>query len=118
MAAVGEMLAVMTSREASPSSMLAWDEVSAGGRRPSNFHGGDVRTSAVVDLLGDDCWNPQLDASNTAQDKRLQTSAIILTLDLGGDLEGPVIKVVGMSSKGSLFWSGSSIGGEGISISK
>ena len=112
------MLAGISSREASPSSMLAWDEVLAGGGRPSVFHGGDIRTTAVVGLLGDDCWDLQLDTSNTAWDRRLLTSIVILPLDLGGDLGGLVIKMVGMSSKGGILWSGSSIGGEGISISK
>ena len=118
MAAIGEMLAGISSREASPSSMLAWDEVSAGSSRPSGFHGRDMRTTAVVGLLGDDCWDPQLDTSNTAWDRRLLTFTVILPLDLAGDLGGLVIKTVGMSSRGGIFWSGSSIGGEGISISK
>ena len=55
MAAIGEMLAGISSREASPSSMLAWDEVSAGGSRPSGLHGRDMRTTAVVTLHGGDC---------------------------------------------------------------
>ena len=51
MAAIREMLVGISSREASPSSMLAWDEVSAGGSRPSGFLGRDV---------GDHCcgWPP------------------------------------------------------------
>ena len=118
MAAIGEMLVGISSREASPLSMLAWDEVLAGDSRPSGLHGGDVRTTAVVTLLGSDYWDSQLDASNTAWDRRLLTSVVILPSDLGGDLGGLVIKTVGMSSRGGIFWSGSSIGGEGISISK
>ena len=114
-AAIEEMLVGISSREASPSSVLAWDEVSAGGSRPSVFHGRDVRTTAVVGLLGDDCWDPQLDASNTAWDRRLLTSMVILPLDLGGDLGGLVIRTVGMSLRGGIFWSSSSIGDEGIS---
>ena len=94
--------------------MLAWDEVSTGGSRPSVFCGGDMRTTAVAGLLGDDCWDPQLDVSNTAWDRRLLTSVVMLPLDLGGDFGGLVIKTVGMSSRGGIFWSGSSIGGEGI----
>ena len=66
MAAIGEMLAGIPSREASPSSMLAWDEASASGSRPSGLHSREVRTTAVVSLLGDDCWDSQLDTSNTA----------------------------------------------------
>ena len=98
MAAIGEIWAGISSREASPSSMLAWDEISAGSGRPSDFHCRDMRTTAVVGLLGDDCWDPQLDASNTARDRRLLTSIVIQPSDLGGDLGGLVIKTVGMSS--------------------
>ena len=86
MAAIGEMLAGISSREASPSSVLAWDEVSAGSSKPSGLHGRDVRTTAVVGLLGGDSWDSQLDASNTAWDRRLLTSVVILPSDLGGDL--------------------------------
>ena len=42
MAAIGEMLAGISSMEASPSLMLAWDEVLAGWSRSSCFCGGDV----------------------------------------------------------------------------
>ena len=118
MAAIGEMVAGISSREASPSSMLAWDEVLAGSSRPSGLCGGDMRTTTVVSLLGGDSWDSQLDASNTAWDRRLLTSAVILPLDLRGDLGGLVIRTVGMSFRGGIFQSGSSIGGEGISISK
>ena len=54
-AAIGEMLAGISSREASPSSMLAWDEVLPGQGGPSGFHGRDMKTIAVVGLLGDEC---------------------------------------------------------------
>ena len=54
-AAIGEMLVGISSREASPSSMLAWDEVLASSSRPYGLCGGDVRTTAVVTLLGGDC---------------------------------------------------------------
>ena len=117
-AAIGEMLVGISSREVSTSSMLVWEEVLAGSSRPSGFCGRDVRTTAVLSLLGDDCMDPQLDASSTAWDRRLLTSVVILPLDLGGDLGGLVIKMVGMSWRGGILWSGSFIGGEGISISK
>ena len=118
MTAIGEMFAGISSREASPSSMLAWDEASAGGGRPSGLLGRDVGTTAVAGLLGGECWDSQLDASSTAWDRSLSTSSVILPLGLGGDLGGLVIKTVGMSLRGGIFQSGSSIGGEGISISK
>ena len=72
--AIGEMLVGMSSREASASSMLAWDEVSTAWSGPSGFWGGVMRTTAVVGLLGDDCLDSQLDTSSTAQDRRLLTS--------------------------------------------
>ena len=81
-AAMGEMLLGTSPREASPSLILAWDEVSAGWGRSSGFHGGDVKITAVVGLLGDECWDSQLDASNDARD-RLLTSMVILPSDLG-----------------------------------
>ena len=118
MAAIGEMLAGISSREASPSSMLAWDEASADSSTSSGLCGRDVRTTAVVSILGGDCWVSQLDTSNTAWDRRLLTCVVILLLGLGGDLGGLVTRTVGMSSRGSIFLSGSSMGGKGISISK
>ena len=54
MAAVGEMLAGISSRRLPPS-MLAWDEVSAVSSRPPGLCGEDMRTTAVVGLLGGDC---------------------------------------------------------------
>ena len=77
-----------------------------------------MRTTAVVDLLGDECLDSQLDASSTAQDKRLLTFVVILPSNFGGDLCGLVIRMVKTLLRGSIFWSGSSMGSEGISISR
>ena len=55
MAAIGKMLVGISSREPSPLSKLAWDEVSVRGSRPSGLCGRDMRTTAVVALLGGDC---------------------------------------------------------------
>ena len=88
MAAIGEMLAGISSREASPSSMLAWDEVLAGSRRPSGLHGRDVQTTGVISLLVGDCWDSQLDASNTAWDRRLLTLYSYTTFGFERKLEG------------------------------
>ena len=115
-AAIGEMLVGVSSREASTSSMLAWDEVLTALSGLSGFWGGVVRTTAVVSLLGDEHLDSQQDASSTAQDRRLLTSIVILPSDLGGDLCGLVIRMVETSPRGSVFWSGSSTGDEGISI--
>ena len=48
----------------------------------------------MVDLLGDEHSNSQLDASSTAQDRRLLTSVVILPSDFRGDLCGLVIRIV------------------------
>ena len=55
LAAMGEMLLGASSREASLSLMLAWDEVSASWGGSPGFCGGDVKITAVVGLLGDEC---------------------------------------------------------------
>ena len=55
LAAMGEMLLGTSSREALPSLILAWDEVSAGWGGSSCFHDGDMKITAVVSLLGDEC---------------------------------------------------------------
>ena len=108
----------MSSREASASLMPTWDEVLTAGSRPSGFWGGVMRTAAVVDLLGDECLDSQLDASRTAQDRRLLTSVVILPSDFRGDLCGLVIRIVETLLRGGIFCSGSSTGSEGISISR
>ena len=72
----------------------------------------------MVGLLGDECLDSQLDASIIAQDRRLLTSIVILPSDFWGDLCGLVIRMVETLQRGSIFWSGSSTGGEGISIPK
>ena len=54
-AAIGEILEGISSMEASPSLMLAWDEVLAHQGGPSGFCGGDMKITAVVGLLGDEC---------------------------------------------------------------
>ena len=71
----------------------------------------------MVGLLGGDCWDSELNASNIAWDRRLLTSVVILPLGLGGDLGGLVTRTVKMSSRGGIFLFGSSMGGKGISIS-
>ena len=117
-AAIGEMPAGMSSREASASLTLTWEEVSTDWSWPSGFWGGVVRTTAGVSLFGDECSDSQLDASSTASERRLLTSVIILPSDFRGDLCGLAIRMVETLPRGSIFWSGSSTGGEGISIPK
>ena len=45
-------------------------------------------TTTGVGLLGVVCSDPQLDASNIAQDRKLLTSIVILPSDFGGDFMG------------------------------
>ena len=79
----------MSSREPSSSSVLVWDDVSGGGVVTSDFWGGDVVTAAVVD-----CSDPQLDASATAQSRRLVTTVVMLPSGLGGNLGGSVVRMM------------------------
>ena len=82
-AAIREILVRMSSREVSASLMFTSDEVLTAWSRPSGFWGGVMRTTAVGDLLRDEHLGSQLDTSGTAQDKRLLTSVVILSSDLG-----------------------------------
>ena len=115
-AAIGEMLAGMPSREASVALTLAWDEVSTGQSGPSGFWGGVMWTTAGLGLLGDECSDLQLDVSSIAQDRSLLTSIVILPSNFGGDLWGLATTMLETSSRGGIFWSSSSTGGEAISI--
>ena len=117
-AAIGEMLAEMSSREASASLMLTWDEVSTSQSGPSGFQGGVVRTTTGVGLLGVEHLDSQLDASSIAWDRSLLTSVIILPSNFRVDLCGLANRMVETLPRGGIFWSGSSTGGEGISIPK
>ena len=66
MAAIGEMLAGMSSREPSTSLMLAWDDMSIGGAVTSDFQGGDIVMAAIVIFSREDWSDSQLDTSITA----------------------------------------------------
>ena len=113
--AIGEMLAGTSSREASTSSMLAWDEVLMGQSETSNFWHGDAMTATVVIFPREECLDSQLDASIIALPRRSLTSAAILPSDFGGDLCGLVVWMMEASSIGSALVSDSSMGGMSIS---
>ena len=83
-AAIGEMLVGTSSREASASSMVAWDDVSTGGSEAPDFWGGDIVTAAVVIFLREECLDSQLDASIIAQSRRSLTSTVKLPSNFGG----------------------------------
>ena len=112
MAAIGEMLVGMSSREASATSVLTWDEVSAGQSGPSGLWGGVMGTTTGVGLLGEECLDLQLDVSSTAQDRRFLTSVVMLPSNYGGYLWGLATMMVETLPRGGVFWSGSSIGGD------
>ena len=84
-AAIGEMLVWMSSREASATLALTWDEVSTDWSGPSGLWGEVVGTTTGVGLLGDECLDPQLDISSIARDRRSLTSIVMLPSDFGGN---------------------------------
>ena len=82
--AIGEMLAGRPSREASASSILAWEEVLTGRGEASDLQGGDMTASTVAAFPMGECSNSWLDSSTIAQVRRSLTSAAMLTLGFGG----------------------------------
>ena len=114
-AAVREMLVGTSSREASASSMLAWDEVLMGQSETSDFWGGNTMTTTVVIFPREECSDSQLDPSIIAHSRRSLTSVAILPSDFGGDLCGLVVWMMEASSIGSVLVSDSSMGGMLIS---
>ena len=62
-AAMGETLAGIPLREASPSSILAWEEVSTGRGGASDLWDGDVTASTVAAFTTGECSNSWLDSS-------------------------------------------------------
>ena len=115
-AAIREMLAGMSFREPSASSMLAWDDVSTGGTVTCDFGGGDVVTATVVIFFREDCLDSQLDASVITWSRRCLTSAVILSSSFGGDLCGLVVWMMEALPIDSALVSDSTLGG--ISISR
>ena len=104
----------MSSREASASLMLAWDEVLTDRSETSDFWGGDIMTATVVIFPREEILDSQLDASIIAQ-YRSFTSVAILPSNFGGDLPGLVVWMMEASSIGSALVSDSSMGGMLIS---
>ena len=71
-------------------------------------------------LFGVEFSDPQPDISSIAQDRRFLTSVVMLPFpsNFGGvDLLGLAITMVETSPRGGTFWSSSSTGDGGISIS-
>ena len=81
---IGEMLAGRHLREASTSSILAWEEVSTGGGEASDLWDGSVTASTVTTFPVGECSNLQLDSPAIAWVRRLLTSVAMLIHGLGG----------------------------------
>ena len=83
----------------------------ASGEEPSGLLQGWASLGMSVQIQ-------QLDVSSTAWDMRFLTSIVMFPSDFRGDFWGMATMVVEILPKGSIFWSCSSIGGDGISIPK
>ena len=113
--AIGEMLAGRHLREASTSSILAWEEVSTGRGEASDLWGWNVTASAVMAFPVGECSNSWLDFPAITQVRRLSTSVAMLILGLGGWGE-LVVAIVFTSSTGKVGCPSSSSGGGGMLI--
>ena len=82
------MLTGLLSREASPSSILAWEEVLTGGGGASDLWDGDMTASTVAAFPMVECSNSQLDSSAITQVSRSSTSIAMLILGFKGVLGG------------------------------
>ena len=113
--AMGEMVVVTSSREASAILMsfvvLTWDKVSTTLERSLSLLGGGVSMTTGFGLFGVEFPDLQPDVSNFALDRRLLTSMVMLTSlsSFGGVvLRGLAIRIEECQSRGNAFWSGSS----------
>ena len=116
MAVMGEMLAGLLLREASPSSILAWEEVLTGGGGASDLWDGDMNASAVAAFPMVEHSDSQLDSSAIAWVSRSSTSVAMLILDFKGLLVEVAAGIVCTLPSGRVVHSGSSEGSRGISI--
>ena len=120
-AAMGEMLVGIPSRNASAISALNWDEVSTSWSSSFGWWEGGIRTTTWCGLLRVELLDPWPDISSITWVKRSLTSLVMLPSpsDFGwGGLMGLAIRMVETSPRGSTFWSGSSTVGGGMSISR
>ena len=85
-AAMGEMLTELPSREASPSTILVWEEVLTGRGGASDLWDGDMTASAVAAFPMAECSNSCLVSSAIAQVSRSSTSVAMLILGFKGVL--------------------------------
>ena len=109
-AMVGETLTGLLSREASPSSTLAWEEVSIGGAETSALWDRDMTASTAAAFSVAECLDLQLESSTMPHFSKASTSALRLILGFQGVL-GVVIAGIGCTlPNGRVVHSGSSEG--------
>ena len=84
MAAMGETLVGILSREASTSSIIAWEEVLTSREGASDLWDGDVTASTVAAFPTGECSDSWLDSSAIIWVSRLSTSVAMLILGFGG----------------------------------
>ena len=85
-AAMGETLTGLLLREASPSSILPWEEVSTSGVGASDLWDGDMTASAVAAFPVAECSDSWLESSAIAQVSKSWTSVARLILGFKGVL--------------------------------
>ena len=115
-AAMGETLTGSLLREASPSSILAWEEVSTGRGGASDLWDGDMTTSTVAAFPMAECSNLQLDSSVITWVSRSSTSVAMLILGFKGVLGEVAAGIVCALPSGRVVYSGSYGGSTGILI--
>ena len=115
-AAMGEMLAGLLLREASPSFILAWEEVSTDRSGASDLWDGDVTVSTVAAFPMGGCSNLWLDSSTIAQVSRSSTSVAMLIHGFKGVLGELAAGIVCASPTGRVVCSGSFGESRGILI--
>ena len=116
--ALVEMLVGMSSREASTTLALAWDEVSTSQSGPSGFWGRVIGTTTWLGLLKVEFLDPEPDVFSIAWDRRFLTSTVMLPSNLGGIYGNWLPQWWRPHQEAIPFWSCSSTGGGRISIPK
>ena len=91
---MGETLTGLPSREASLSSILAWEEVSTGRGGASDLWDRDMTASAVAAFPVAECSNSQLESSAIAWVSKSLTSVTRLILGFQGALGGVAAGIV------------------------
>ena len=101
----------LLSREASPSSTLAWEEVSICGPRASNLWDGDMTACAMAAIPAAECSDSWLGSSAMPCFSKSLTSAVRLILGFQGVLGVVATGITCTPPSGRVVCSGSS--GEG-----